>query len=84
MIVFDYFTLFFSIIILNNPRTAKANPFSKTRISHAKGDRSLPKSLPYQGLNLVFAQSRNATVCGESSCLHQNQLDWAQKAIYLA
>ena len=39
---------------------------------------------PYQGLNLVFAQSRNTTVCGESSCLHQNQLDWAQKAIYLA
>ena len=24
------------------------------------------------------------TLCYESSCLHQNQLDWAQKAIYLA
>ena len=43
-----------------------------------------PKILLHQGLNLMFAQSRNTTVCGESSCLHQNQLNWAQKAIYLA
>ncbi len=26
----------------------------------------------------------HTTVCGESFCRHQNQLDWAQKAIYLA
>ena len=26
----------------------------------------------------------NTTVCGESFCRHQNQLDWAQKVIYLA
>ena len=40
-----------------------------------------PKSLPHQGLNLMSAQSRNTTVCGESFCRHQNQLDLAQKAI---
>ncbi len=43
-----------------------------------------PEVLLHLCLTLPLTQSRETTVCGLSSSQHQNQLDFEQKAIYLA
>ena len=44
----------------------------------------ITETLPDLGLTLVFTPAIKRQSVGASSSLHQNQLDFEQKAIYLA
>ena len=49
-----------------------------------KGRSPKPEALPHLGLTLVFTPTEKRQCVGASSSRHQNQLDFEQKAIYLA